>query len=262
MASLENKIIVITGASSGIGRATAQLAARSGATPVLLARSMEALRTLAEELKSYAPKTSFYVVDITDEQQIIDTTTAIIAQYGRIDIWINNAGYGVFLPFSDTSPEDIEGMMNVNYFGVVRCIRAVLPHMLTQRNGQIVTVASVAGKLATPKSSGYAASKFAVIGFMQSLREELKGSGISVSTVNPGPVRTPFFQRADPSGHYQRSIERFMVTPESVAEALLRICRTREAEITIPRYMNFGVVLSHAFPRFFDWMIRPRLNKK
>ncbi|MBN6188303.1 SDR family oxidoreductase [Aneurinibacillus sp. BA2021] len=262
MASIKNKIIVITGASSGIGQATARLAAKEGAIPVLLARSAEALHALAAELKKSAPETSFYPMDVTDNNQIVDTVSAILAKYGRIDIWINNAGYGIFSPFTEASFADIEGMMNVNYFGVVRCTKAVLPHMLAQGSGHIITVASVAGKLATPKSSGYAASKFAVTGFMQSLHEEVKGSGVFVSTVNPGPVQTPFFEQADPDGSYRRSVERFMVTPEAVARAILLLYQTKKAEATIPRYMNIGVILSHAFPAFFNRMIRPRLNKK
>lgn len=262
MKELQDKIIAITGASSGIGRSCALLAARLGATPILLARSEDSLRTIVEDIKHETPNTGFSSLDVTNMEQIVDVVESIHARYGRIDIWVNNAGYGVFSSFTDTTLEDIQGMMDVNYLGTVRCTRAILPYMLERKRGHIINVASVAGKLATPKSSGYAASKFAVIGFTQSLRQELKGSGVSVSAVNPGPVRTPFFNRADPTGSYRRSVEKFMVTPESVAQAILHTVHTRQGDVTIPRYMRAGAVLSHLFPRFFEQVIAPRLNKK
>ncbi|WP_286885232.1 SDR family oxidoreductase [Aneurinibacillus sp. UBA3580] len=262
MTTIQNSIIVITGASSGIGLSTALLAARQGATPVLLARSKEALHALAQKIRHEAPEVGFYTCDVTNISQITTVVKEIIERYGRIDVWINNAGYGAFSLFTETALEEIEGMMDVNYFGVVRCTKVVLPHMLERRSGHIVNVASVAGKLATPKSSGYSASKFAVIGFTQSLRQELHGSGVSISAVNPGPVQTPFFDRADPSGGYRRSIEKFMVTPEAVARTILRTIHTHEAEAIIPRYMRAGVVLSHLFPRFFERVIAPLVNKK
>ncbi|ERI10140.1 SDR family oxidoreductase [Aneurinibacillus aneurinilyticus] len=262
MKKLQDKIIAITGASSGIGKSCALLAAKLGATPILLARSEDSLRAIVEEIKHKTSNIGFHSLDVTNMEQIDDVVANIHAQYGRIDMWINNAGYGIFSSFTDTTLEDIQGMMNVNYLGTVRCTRAVLPYMLKQKSGHIVNVASVAGKLATPKSSGYSASKFAVIGFTQSLRQELKGSGVSVSSVNPGPVCTPFFDHADPAGDYRRSVEKFMVTPESVAQAILHTIHTRQGDITIPRYMQIGVVLSHLFPRFFERLIAPLLNKK
>jgi short-subunit dehydrogenase len=262
MTTCKGKIIAITGASSGIGRTTALLAASQGAFPILLARSTEALDTLCQEIEQQGGKACCYPFDVTDETQIETVVNDIIKRFGHIDVWVNNAGYGIFSPFVEAKIEDIAGMMDVNYMGVVRCTKAVLPYMLRRKAGHIVTVASVAGKLATPKSSGYAASKFAVIGFLNSVRQEVKGTGVSISTVNPGPVRTPFFDRADQGGTYRQSVEKFMVSPETVARTILRTIHTQEADVTIPRYMNIGVVLSHLFPRFFDRVIAPRLNKK
>ncbi|MED0676633.1 SDR family oxidoreductase [Aneurinibacillus thermoaerophilus] len=262
MTTKNKKVIVITGASSGIGKATAILAAESGMTPVLLARSVDTLRALADNLQHSAPDVGYYRLDVTKDRQIVDIVQKIICRYGKIDIWVNNAGFGIFAPFSEAKLEDIANMMDVNYLGTVRCTKAVLPHMLGQKSGHIINVASVAGKLATPKSSGYTASKFAVVGFTESLRQELKGSGVSISLVNPGPVQTPFFERADQNGEYRRSVEAFMLPPETVAKSVLRTIHNRKAEAIIPRYMRIGVILFHLFPRFFDRVIAPRLNKK
>ncbi|WP_052947795.1 SDR family NAD(P)-dependent oxidoreductase [Aneurinibacillus tyrosinisolvens] len=262
MKTINGKIIAITGASSGIGHACAKLAVRMGATPILLARSTGALQELKDELTANAPATRHYELDVTNEEQVNTVVNDIIARYGQIDIWVNNAGYGIFSPFTESTLEDVQGMMDVNYMGTVRCMKAVLPHMLKRKSGHIINVASVAGKMATAKSSAYSASKFAVIGLTASVRQELKGTGITISAVNPGPVRTPFFDRADKAGTYRRNIESFMVTPEAVAQAILKTVETGKAETTIPRYMNAGIVLSHLLPGMFDRFISSRLNKK
>ncbi|WP_027415503.1 SDR family oxidoreductase [Aneurinibacillus terranovensis] len=262
MNHIKGKIIAITGASSGIGRTFACLAADHGATPVLLARTAHALQELKEDLAPKSPQTGSYRLDVTDEQQVCSVVEEIIAAYGQIDIWINNAGYGIFSAFTEADLNDFTGMMDVNYMGTVRCIKAVLPHMLRRNTGHIVNVASVAGKLPTPKSSGYSATKFAVLGFTNSLRQELNGTGVNISSVNPGPVHTAFFERADTNGEYRRNIEKFMLTPEKVAQAMLDAIETNKAEITVPRYMKLGILVHQLFPSLFNRIIVPRINKK
>ncbi|BAU29274.1 hypothetical protein DFP93_13237 [Aneurinibacillus soli] len=262
MNAWHDKIIVITGASSGIGQTTALLTAQLGAIPILLARSEDALATLTDRIQPLQPDVSYYVCDVTDENQIEDVVNRITERYGKIDIWVNNAGYGVFGSVLDAQMEDIIGMMDVNYLGVVRCTRAILPHMKKRQQGHIINVASIAGKLATPNSSAYSASKFAVIGYTHSVRAEVKPFGVYVSAVNPGPVRTPFFDRADTSGSYRQSVEKFMIDPETVARGILKAAATGQAEVTLPRYMRAGVVLHHVFPRLFERLIGPFLNRK
>lgn len=256
------KVIVITGASSGIGETTALLAAQHGATPILLARSKDALASLANRIQPLQPDVSYYVCDVTDENQIQDVVARIIERYKNVDIWVNNAGYGVFDDVLHAQMADIVGMMDVNYLGVVRCTRAILPHMKARGQGNIINVASLAGKLATPNSSAYSASKFAVIGYTHSVRAEVKPFGVHVSAVNPGPVRTPFFERADTSGNYRRNVEKFMIDPETVAKGILLAATTGQAEVTLPRYMRVGVVLHHVFPRLFERLLGPFLNRK
>lgn len=127
-------------------------------------------------------------------KQVEETVQAVIARYGKIDILLNNAGYGQFESFTDMPIESFEAMMDTNYLGIVRCTKAVLPYMLKQGNGHIVNIASMAGKIGSAKSTSYTATKHAVLGFTNALRMELKPKGIFVSSINPGPIDTGFLQ--------------------------------------------------------------------
>jgi short-subunit dehydrogenase len=254
------KIAVITGASSGIGAIIAQQLSLQGAVPVLMARSEEKLAQAAESLDGRPH--GVYRLDVTSADQVMQTMQQVVERYGRIDILINNAGYGVFESFIDASLDAFESMMDVNYMGTVRCTKAVLPHMLQSGGGHIVNVASMAGKIGSAKSSGYSATKHAVLGFTNSLRQELAGTGIYLTAINPGPVDTPFFDRADPSGNYVKNIQWFMLKPEQVARKVLRAIKNRIPEIDMPLMAGVGVKLFQLFPRAFDKVAYKMLNKK
>lgn len=257
--TLTNKIIWITGASSGIGALIARLVSERGGIPILTARSENKLQEAANAVPG---KHGIAVLDVGCEESVQAAAQSIVAEYGRIDILVNNAGYGLFESAEDMDMRDYEGIMNVNYFGVVRCTKAALPHMRAAGSGQILTVASMAGKFATAKSAGYAASKHAVLGFMNSLRQELRGSGIAVSSMNPGPIDTPFFETADPDGTYVKSVDRFILPPEKVAREIVRMMETRKAEIDLPRYFGLGVRLYGLMPRTADKLAGRFLNLK
>ncbi|GGO02779.1 SDR family NAD(P)-dependent oxidoreductase [Saccharibacillus kuerlensis] len=256
---LTNKIVFITGASSGIGALAARLASERGAVPILAARSEAKLRRAAEAVPG---PHGICPLDVGSEESVEAAVLKVIEEYGRIDILINNAGYGRFETAEEMDLADYEGIMNVNYLGVVRCTKAVLPHMRRNGSGQIVTVASMAGKFATAKSAGYAASKHAVLGFMNSLRQELHGSGIAVSSINPGPIDTPFFETADPGGSYIQNVSRFILPPEKVAREMVRIMETRRDEIDLPRYLGIVIRLYGLMPRTADKLARRFLNLK
>ena len=178
----KDRIIVITGASGGIGAEVACLAAERGAIPILLARRAD---KLAEVGSRIAGDKGLYTVDVTNDEQVTAAVEQIMEKYGRIDIWINNAGFGLFENVLDMSMDRFEELMNVNYYAVVRCTKTVLPHMLRAKQGHIINVASVAGKIGTPKGAGYSASKHAVLGFTNSIRGELAGTGVRISSLNP-----------------------------------------------------------------------------
>jgi len=257
--TLTHKVIWITGASSGIGALIARFAAEQGAIPILTARSESKLREVSATLPG---KHGMMILDVTDEQSVRTVAQRIVDEYGRIDVVVNNAGYGLFESVEDMQLSDYEGIMNVNYFGVVRCTKAALPHMRAAGSGQILTVASMAGKFATAKSAGYAASKHAVLGFMNSMRQELRGSGITVSSVNPGPIDTPFFETADPDGTYVKSVDRFILPPEKVAREIVRVIEKRKEELDLPRYLGFVVRLYGLMPRMLDKLAGRFLNLK
>lgn len=252
-------VVVITGASSGIGAAMAKEFIGRGATVVLAARSEDKLRKLSEQL---GDRCGFVTMDVGAMESVEQAVRDIVSRYGRIDIWINNAGFGVFEAFAEASLQNFAEMMEVNYMGTVRCTKAVLPHMLKAGKGHIVNVASLAGKIGSAKGSGYSATKHAVLGFTNSLRQELAGTGVSVTAVNPGPIDTPFFDRADPTGHYVQNVKWMMLKPETVAFKVAAAVEKGKKEIDMPFSGAAGVKLYQMFPRLLDGIAAKLLNKK
>ncbi|WP_127532629.1 SDR family NAD(P)-dependent oxidoreductase [Paenibacillus kobensis] len=258
---VKGRTIVITGASSGLGLLSASKLAERGANVVVTGRNMSKLKAAVDALpgeKSFR----LYSLDVTDAEATAETLERIWREMNGIDVLVNNAGFGYFEKFVDAPIAHFEQMMDTNYMGAVRCTKAVLPHMLRRGSGQIVNIASIAGKLGTPKSTGYAASKHAMLGFTNALRQELRGTGIIVSAVNPGPFETPFFQTADPSGTYVKGLKALMMKPERVADAVVRVIERRKAEIDLPGWASIGVKLYQLFPRMSDRIAGGWLNKK
>ncbi|OPA80084.1 oxidoreductase [Paenibacillus selenitireducens] len=259
MFTFQDKIILITGASSGIGALMAQKLADRGAIPILTARSVDKL----QELQSRIQGTSRIIpMDVTNENQVNAAVSAVIQEYGRIDILINNAGYGVFETFLDTSISEFDTMMDVNYMGIVRCTKAVLPHMVAAGQGHIVNIASLAGKIGSAKSSSYNATKHAVLGLTNALRQEMYGTGIYVTAINPGPIDTPFFEKADPSGQYVQNVKMFLLTPDQVVNSMMRAIEKRKAEVNLPFAAAAGIKLYQIFPRLADKFAYKLINKK
>ncbi|WEK53362.1 MAG: SDR family oxidoreductase [Candidatus Cohnella colombiensis] len=257
--SLRNQVVLITGASSGVGAMTAKLLAERGAIPVLTARSLDKLEQLSLTIAS---EHAIYKLDVTSPEEVTSVVSQVVQRYGKIDLLLSNAGYGEFIPFQEASLAHFTEMMDVNYMGTVRCVQAVLPSMLKASSGHIVVVGSLAGKVASAKASGYAASKHAVLGFTNALRQELRDTGVCVSAVNPGPIDTPFFDRADPQGGYVNRIRWLMMTPEQVAKAIISVMEKRKAELDIPWRAAVGTKLIQLFPRTIDRLFGRIMNKK
>ena len=236
--NIMNKVVLITGASSGIGAVMAQQFAAKGAIPILTARSTAKLKEIASTIQG---RHAVYPMDVTKTDEVNEVVNQIMVDFGRIDILINNAGYGIFESFVGAPLEHFEDMMNVNYLGLVRCTQAVLPHMLQAGSGHIVNIASMAGKIGSAKSTGYSATKHAVLGFTNSLRQELARSGVSVTAMNPGPIETPFFDRADPSGNYVKNIAWFMLKPEKVVKELIHAIEKNIPEKNLPFVAGVGI---------------------
>lgn len=261
--SLQDKVVVITGASSGIGEEIAMQVAAQGAIPVLIARTEEKLQALQQKIKTtYSVSCYYYVLDVSQEIEVQNVFTKILNDVEHIDILVNNAGFGIFKTFDDASLGEVKSMFDVNVFGLVACTKAVLPHMVKENAGHIINIASLAGKIATPKSSAYAATKHAVLGFTNSLRMELANKNIYVTAVNPGPIDTNFFEIADESGTYVKSVGRYMLKPNYVAEQIVKAMKTKKREVNLPKWMGMGPIIFALFPKLFERVAGKSLSKK
>lgn len=263
MSRLKGKVIVITGASGGLGKEIALQAARQGATVVLLARSYEKLVELREVLMNQYRVSAFaYPLDVAHSTHVKEVFSIIASEVGEVDVLVNNAGYGVFKEAVKTSIEEAESMFSVNVLGLMACTKQVLPSMKRRRSGHIMNIASQAGKLATPKSSLYSSTKFAVLGYSNALRMELKDEGIYVTTVNPGPIATNFFDLADESGSYVQNIARWMLNSEEVARKIVEAMLTNKREINLPSWMNIASKLYFLFPKTAEFFGKKAFFKK
>lgn len=263
MELLKGKNIVITGASGGIGAEIAKLCAARGANLVLLARSIEKLRQLQKELQQrFHINVNVFSLDVSETEMVQEVFTQIFETIGQVDILVNNAGFGIFREAHKATIEEIKGMFNVNVVGLMACTSMVLPKMRERRTGHIINIASQAGKIATPKSSVYSASKHAVLGYTNSLRLELADFNVYVTSVNPGPIATNFFEIADEQGTYVKNVQRFMLKPDYVAKKVVDVMLTRTREVNLPRWMNIGSVVYALFPRLFERLGKRAFNQK
>lgn len=260
---LKNKNIIITGASSGIGLSIASLCAESGANLVLLARRLDILEQIKQDLEErFSVNVQVYRLDISNLEEVKAVFSKLLKEHSTIDVLVNNAGFGVFRAAHEVSMEDVKGMFDVNVVGLIACTTSVLPLMRQQRKGHIINIASQAGKIATPKSSVYSATKHAVLGYTNSIRMELSDFNVSVTAVNPGPIETDFHSIADESGNYVKSVERFILKPDFVARKVVDKMLTNTREINLPRWMNAGSILFALFPGLFERVGKKALNKK
>lgn len=244
--SLHGKTAVITGASSGIGKAAALEFARRGANVVVGARRLDLLETVAAQCRALGVNATAVATDVTKANDC----GRLIASVERVDVLVNNAGFAIFDAIANAKPEDLYSMMETNYFGAVHCTQAVLPQMLARRDGTIVNVASIAGIMGFARMGGYGATKFAVIGFTEALRDEVLGSGVRVALVCPGTTDTEFFVKAERGKMPGASRLILAVKPERVARA---ICDAAEDG----RYRRILPLLAATYMRMKE--ISPRL---
>jgi len=254
---LRDRTAIVTGASTGIGRETARLLARAGANVVLAARNAEALAQVAQELQPYRGRSLAVPTDVTDSEAVEAMVKTAAEEFGSVDILLNNAGLGLYAGLAEGSMENVRRLFEVNVFGALNCIRAVAPYMKQQRRGQIINVSSIAGKIAAPYEGAYAATKFALTAISDALRLELLDYGITVSTVYPGPIDTPFRDNAlkeiePPSA--SRVLRR--IPPVRVAEAIVKAAREERAEVYVTWFDRAAVILKGISPRFIDWGMR------
>ncbi|HHL71644.1 MAG TPA: SDR family NAD(P)-dependent oxidoreductase [Bacteroidetes bacterium] len=219
---IKNKIALVTGASKGIGRETALALAREGAHIAISARSEELLQEVAGEVRAAGSKALVFPGDMSDEKTIAEFVEATIAEFGRLDILINNAGVGIFGPVAELSTEDWDTMFNLNMRGVFLMTRTCLPHLRAAGESVVVNVASLAGKNAFVGGGGYAATKHALLGFSRCLMLEERQHGLRVLAICPGSVNTPFNIDRSPADDPRR---RRIIQPEDVAATILHMIR-------------------------------------
>ncbi|MDG5470715.1 SDR family oxidoreductase [Jeotgalibacillus sp. ET6] len=260
---LEGKKIVITGASSGLGGEIAKKCAEQGAILFLVGRNKERLEEIVQETSLLgAPEVQAFELDLKETENIQNLVEAMDQQAGEIDVLINNAGFGLFEKLEQTANETVRDMFNVNVLSLIVLTKSILPLMKRGGEGHIINIASQAGKLATPKSSIYSATKFAVIGFSNSLRMELADENIKVTVINPGPINTSFFDQADSSGTYAQSVKRWMLDPEKVAAKTVSCIYTNKREINMPVWMNVLSVIHTLFPSIVETVGKKGFHSK
>lgn len=254
---IKGRVVIVTGASSGIGEAAAREFGRQGARVVLAARRVDKLQSLAQEIKGMGTGAETLVVqaDLSKLEDIQSLVVQTLEKFGRIDILVNNAGFGRLDWLENLDPvKDIQAQMDVNVMGVIQTTRQVLPLMIKQRSGSIINMCSMAGLVGTPTYTIYAASKHAVHGFSEALRREVKPWGIDVSLIYPGGVVTEFTQHAGIKRKTRATTPKFMLlTAEQVGQAVVKlVCRPRRMWI-IPWLWSVTAFMNKFMPGFVDY---------
>jgi short-subunit dehydrogenase len=257
MAALAGKVVIVTGASSGIGEASARQFGLQGARIVLAARRVDRLETLAQEIAAMNSGAETLVIQadlskLEDIQSMVDQT---LKKFGRIDVLLNNAGFGRLDWLEKLDPiKDIEAQLLVNVHGVIQTTRQVLPVMLKQRSGSIINMCSMAGLVGTPTYTIYAASKHAVHGFSEALRREVQPWGIAVSMLYPGGVVTEFGQHAGIKRKTKATTPKFLLlSADDVGRAVVKLVKRPRAMWIIPWLWSLSALLNKLFPALVDF---------
>ena len=252
---MKDKVIIITGGSSGIGRALAEKFGREGSKLVITGRRKEQLEDVASDLRQHGIDVIPVVADASIEDDCAHVVDIAVREYGKIDVLINNAGISMRALFEDLQLEVFKKVMDVNFYGLVNTTKYALPYILRSQ-GSIVGISSVNGRRATPARSAYSASKFAMIGFLESLRSEMLGRGVHVLTACPGFTasnirRAALMANGKTYGGTTRD-ERYMMSAEEVAGHVYTAVVRRKRDILLTLQGKLAVWLNFFFPRWMD----------
>ena len=270
---------LVTGASSGIGQATALYLAEKGYSVIGASRSIVRLAELRHRADARGLDIAAVEMDVNSDHGVADVVPALVAEYGSIDVLVNNAGYSLWGPVQGLSMDELRGVMETNFFGAFRLVQAVLPGMLGRSKGTIVNISSVEGRLVTPFNGGYAASKFALEGLSEAMRLELWPLGVRVAVVEPGLFATGLLDNQvvaarseDPELPYRPYIERYRQRrrkydrlakdPIKVAKVVHKIVASRRPRFryAVGAEATFGILAARFLPeRLFETLLRRAL---
>jgi short-subunit dehydrogenase len=256
------RVIAITGASAGIGRATALRMAREGAAVAICARRADRLATVAAEIVAAGGEALSMTADVTRSEDMERFVSGTVERFGRLDVMMCNAGFGIAGAIDDITPDQMQTIMNVNYTGTYHATRAALPLFRRQRSGHVIIVSSIVGKRGVPYMGAYSATKFAQVGLAECMRAELVGTGIHVSVVYPVSTETEFFDvMSRETGTAVTRAGGPRQSPDAVADAIARAIHRPIPEI-YPHAKSRALVILNAFaPGFTDRIVK-RFGRK
>lgn len=266
MSYWQEKVVLVTGGSSGLGRVIAEMFAAAGARLVIVGLEADAVQQTAREIGQRGSEVLGIAADITRQEDVDRLMAESLGRFGRIDVLVNNAGRSMRGKILDTTPEQFRELMELNLIALVRCTRAAAPELL-KRRGHVVNIGSLAAKSAARWVGAYPATKFAVAAYSQQLRLELEPEGLHVLLVCPGPIvrhdarlyplegleGIPESARRPGGGVRVGKIE-----PQQLALRILRACERREPELVMPGKARLLFALSQLAPRWGDWLVRKK----
>ncbi|RPE76923.1 SDR family oxidoreductase [Vulcaniibacterium tengchongense] len=253
---IEDQVMVITGASSGIGLCTALRAAERGARLVLIARSAHTLQELASHIRDVGGEAIAVPADVGKRQDMLEAAEMAVLRYGRIDTWVNNAGVAIYGRLSEVSDEDNRRLFDTNFWGVVYGSLAALPH-LKRQGGALINVGSEASEAVIPLQGMYAASKHAVKGFTDALRVEVERvdkAPVSITLIQPTAVDTPYPEHARNYMAREPKLPRPMIEPPKVAEAILKAAEEGGRDVKVGALSKVHTTMSALMPHLADRM--------
>jgi len=263
MSYWNDKVVLITGGSSGLGRVIADGFAGAGAKLVIVGLEPEAVRQAAREMEHAGGEVLGIAADITRQEQVDGVFDQALARFGQLDVLVNNAGRSMRGKVLDTTPEQFRELMELNLVALVRCTRAAAPHLL-KRRGHVVNIGSLAAKAASRWVGAYPASKHAVAAYSQQLRLELGPEGLHVLLVCPGPIAReadrlyPLEGLEDVPERARRpgaGVQVKAIPPDRLAAQILRACERRQPELIVPGKARLLFAISQLWPRLGDWLI-------
>jgi len=250
------RVVAITGASAGIGRAIAMRLARDGASLAICARRADRLDTVAKEITQAGGTSLPFVADVVQDGEMRAFVDRAVSRWGQLDVMICNAGYGVYGTIDQVTPEKMKAMMEVNYLGTFNAARAALPIFRRQTRGHIVVISSIVGQRGVPYVGGYAATKFAQVGLAESLRAELVGSGIHVTVVYPISTATEFHEVMVRESGFATRAAGPRQSADRVAEAVARAIERPVPELYPFRWSKGLAVINAIAPGLADRIVK------